>query len=143
MRGWWTRAVPNRMRITMFNARVTLRHATGEAKRRHLKDEAEFRSVLRDELGLRMTDEELRTCIDVMQRRGDKGAPHPFFARGEVEQAPSDFLAGPGAAAAPPTYPSNRPGRCGFSVGRHAPCGKWAACCGSIGARTSRSAHES
>ena len=71
---------PNRTRITMFNARVTVRHATGEAERRHLSDEAEFRSVLRDEFGLNMSDAEIRTCIDVMQRKGEKGAPHPFFA---------------------------------------------------------------
>ena len=71
---------PNRTRITMFNRRVTVRHATGEPDRRHLKDEAEFRSVLRGEFGLNMTDEEIRTCIDVMERKGEKGAPHPFFA---------------------------------------------------------------
>lgn len=71
---------PDRTRITMFNARVTLRHVTGEAERRLLKSEAEFKSVLREEFGLRMTDEEVRTCIDVMQRKGEKGAPHPFFA---------------------------------------------------------------
>jgi N-hydroxyarylamine O-acetyltransferase len=71
---------PNRTRITMFNARVTVRHATGEAERRHLSDEAEFRSVLRDEFGLNMSDADIRTCIDVMQRKGEKGAPHPFFA---------------------------------------------------------------
>src|SRR5689334_17688308 len=71
---------PNRTRITMFNARVTVRHASGEAERRHLRDEAEFRSVLREEFGLRMSEEEIRTCIDVMERKGDKGASHPFFA---------------------------------------------------------------
>jgi N-hydroxyarylamine O-acetyltransferase len=71
---------PNRTRITMFNARVTVRDATGEAERRHLNDEAEFRSVLRDEFGLKMTDDDIRACIDVMQRKGEKGAPHPFFA---------------------------------------------------------------
>src|SRR6476661_2184209 len=64
---------PNRTRITIFNRRLTVRHATGEAERRHLGDEAEFRSVLRDEFGLRMTDEEIRTCIDVMERKGEKG----------------------------------------------------------------------
>ena len=36
--------------------------------------------MLRDEFGLRMTDEEIRTCIEVMERKGEKGAPHPFFA---------------------------------------------------------------
>jgi N-hydroxyarylamine O-acetyltransferase len=71
---------PDRTRLTIFNHRLTVRHATGEAERRHLSDEAEFKSVLRDEFGLRMTDEEIRTCIDVMTRKGEKGAPHPFFA---------------------------------------------------------------
>lgn len=71
---------PNRTRITMFNARVTVRHATGEAERRLLSDEAEFQTALRDEFGLKMTDEEIRTCINVMKRKGEKGAPHPFFA---------------------------------------------------------------
>jgi N-hydroxyarylamine O-acetyltransferase len=70
---------PNRTRITMFNRRVTVRYATGEADKRQLKDEAEFRFVLRSEFGLNMTDEEIHACIDVMERKGEKGAPHPFF----------------------------------------------------------------
>jgi N-hydroxyarylamine O-acetyltransferase len=71
---------PNRTRMTMFNGRVTVRHATGEAERRLLTDEADYRSVLRDEFGLKMTDDEIRTCINVMHRKGEKGPPHPFFA---------------------------------------------------------------
>lgn len=71
---------PNRTRITMFNRRLTVRRVTGEAERRHLKDEAEFQSVLRNEFGLAMSDEEIHTCVDVMERKGDQGAPHPFFA---------------------------------------------------------------
>jgi N-hydroxyarylamine O-acetyltransferase len=70
----------DRTRITMFNRRVTVRHANGEADRRELQDDVEFASVLRDEFGLNMSDEEIRTCIDVMDRKGEKGAPHPFFA---------------------------------------------------------------
>jgi N-hydroxyarylamine O-acetyltransferase len=64
----------------MFNRRLTVRHVTGEADRRHLRDEADFRSALRGEFGLNMTDEEIRACVDVMERWGEKGAPHPFFA---------------------------------------------------------------
>ena len=45
-----------------------------------LKDELEYRSVLRDEFGLNMSDHEICTCISVMEQRGAKGAPHPFFA---------------------------------------------------------------
>ena len=48
---------PDRTRITIFNRRVTVRHSTGEATRRQLKDEAEFRAVLRDEFGLNMSDD--------------------------------------------------------------------------------------
>ena len=64
----------------MFNARLTVRHATGETERRLLKDEVEFRSALRDEFGLNISDDEVRTCISIMERKGEKGAPHPFFA---------------------------------------------------------------
>lgn len=71
---------PNRTRITIFNRRVTVRHATGEAERRHLTSEAEFQAVLRGEFGLALSDQEVRACIDVMERKGAKGAPHPFFA---------------------------------------------------------------
>jgi len=70
----------DRTRLTLFNARLTARRATGEAERRFLKDEAEFRSALRDEFGLNISDEEVRTCVSVMERKGEKGAPHPFFA---------------------------------------------------------------
>ena len=56
---------------------VTVWHATGEARRRRLKDEAEYISVLRDEFGLNLSDDEIRTCISVMERKGAKGAPHP------------------------------------------------------------------
>jgi N-hydroxyarylamine O-acetyltransferase len=71
---------PNRTRITMFNARLTIRQATGESERRLLRHEDEFRSVLREEFGLNMSDDEVQTCISVMERKGQKGAPHPFFA---------------------------------------------------------------
>ena len=63
----------------MFNRRVTVRYPTGAAERRHLTDDAQFRTVLREEFGLRMTDAEIRNCVDVMERKGEKGAPHPFF----------------------------------------------------------------
>ena len=60
--------------------RVTVRHASGEAERPFLKDEAEYRSVLRDEFGLNMSDEDIQACISVMEQRAAKAAPHPSFA---------------------------------------------------------------
>ena len=71
---------PNRTRITIFNRRLTVRHPTGAAERRHLNDETEFQTVLRGEFGLALSDEQIHTCIEVMERKGAKGAPHPFFA---------------------------------------------------------------
>jgi N-hydroxyarylamine O-acetyltransferase len=70
----------NRTRMTLFNSRMTIRHASGDAERRELKSEGDFRSVLRNEFGLMMRDDEINACIDVMKRRGATGAPHPFFA---------------------------------------------------------------
>lgn len=51
----------------MFNARVTARHATRDTERHLLTDEAEFRPVLRDEFGLKMTDD--------VRARWDGGRP--------------------------------------------------------------------
>src|SRR5215467_11949831 len=79
---------PNRTRITMFNARVTVRHVTGEAERRHLSDEAEFRSVLRDEFGLNMTDAEISTCIEMMQRKRREGSAAPILCMSGRDHAP-------------------------------------------------------
>jgi N-hydroxyarylamine O-acetyltransferase len=63
----------------MYNARVTTRDADGNAQRRWLKDEVEFRDVLRGEFGLNLSDNEIRQCIEVMERKGTGDAPHPFF----------------------------------------------------------------
>jgi N-hydroxyarylamine O-acetyltransferase len=71
---------PNRTRITMYNARVTVRDADGQAKKRWLVTESEFRDVLRGEFGLNISDEDIDRCIVVMKAKGSGDAPHPFFA---------------------------------------------------------------
>jgi N-hydroxyarylamine O-acetyltransferase len=71
---------PNRTRITMYNARVTVRDAAGQAKRRWLATDGEFRDVLRGEFGLNMSDEDIDRCVAVMKAKGTGDAPHPFFA---------------------------------------------------------------
>jgi N-hydroxyarylamine O-acetyltransferase len=94
---------PDKTRVTMFNRRVTVRHATGDAERRQLESETEFRSVLRDEFGLNMSDDEIRTCIDIMESKGEKGPPHPFFARSSpVGRCQVDISAVP--RLAPPRF---------------------------------------
>jgi N-hydroxyarylamine O-acetyltransferase len=71
---------PNRTRITLFNARLNVRHATGEVERRTLADEREYRDVLSETFGLALSDAELATALDTVAQNGAHGAPHPFFA---------------------------------------------------------------
>jgi N-hydroxyarylamine O-acetyltransferase len=71
---------PNRTRITLFNARLNIRHASGEVERRMLTDSGEYREVIADTFGLKLTDDELATALDSVARKGTQGAPHPFFA---------------------------------------------------------------
>jgi N-hydroxyarylamine O-acetyltransferase len=71
---------PNRTRITMYNARVTVRDANGGVERRWLQNEAEYCDVLRGEFGLNMSDGEIKQCVAIMKTKGTGDAPHPFFA---------------------------------------------------------------
>jgi N-hydroxyarylamine O-acetyltransferase len=71
---------PNRTRITMYNARVTVRDADGNAEKRWLTTNTEFSDVLRGEFGLNMTDQVIDACVAVMKAKGTGDAPHPFFA---------------------------------------------------------------
>lgn len=70
----------NRTRITLFNARLNVRHANGEVERRTLADNAEYREVLAGTFGLDLSDADLATALDTVARKGAQGAPHPFFA---------------------------------------------------------------
>jgi N-hydroxyarylamine O-acetyltransferase len=71
---------PNRARLTLFNARFTVRCGYGEVERRLLKTEAEYRDVLADGFDLRLSDAELRKALTNAEERGTRGPPHPFFA---------------------------------------------------------------
>jgi N-hydroxyarylamine O-acetyltransferase len=71
---------PNRTRITLFNARLNVRHATGEVERRTLGDKAEYRDVLAETFGLALSEAELDEALETVARKGARGAPHPFFA---------------------------------------------------------------
>ena len=71
---------PNRTRVTMYNARVTVRDADGRADKRWLANDCEYHDMLRGEFGLNMTDQEIDQCIAVMKERGTGDAPHPFFS---------------------------------------------------------------
>jgi N-hydroxyarylamine O-acetyltransferase len=71
---------PNKTRLTLFNARFNVRHASGEVDRRMLQGETEFEAVLRDEFGIALTEEEIKTALANIAQRATPGPPHPFFA---------------------------------------------------------------
>jgi N-hydroxyarylamine O-acetyltransferase len=71
---------PNRTRLTLFNARYNVRHASGQVDRRILESEEEFRTVLVNDFGLRLSNDELKTALAHVEQRGTRGPPHPFFA---------------------------------------------------------------
>jgi N-hydroxyarylamine O-acetyltransferase len=71
---------PDRTRITMYNACVTVRDADGAAEKRWLTRNEEYREVLRGPFGLNMSDEEIDRCVAVMKSKGTGDTPHPFFA---------------------------------------------------------------
>jgi N-hydroxyarylamine O-acetyltransferase len=71
---------PSRTRITMFNSRLSVRHASGEVDRRILNGIDEHRNVLTQTFGLNITDAELSLALETVERKGSRGPPHPFFA---------------------------------------------------------------
>jgi N-hydroxyarylamine O-acetyltransferase len=85
---------PNRTRITMYNARVTVRDADGRAEKRWLKDENEYCDVLRGEFGLNLSDEEIKQCVAVMRTKGTGDAPHPFFLHNSQRPSPLRVISG-------------------------------------------------
>ena len=71
---------PNKTRITMFNSRLNVRHASGEVERRTLSGIDEYRKVLAQTFGLNITDADLALALETVERKGSHGPPHPFFA---------------------------------------------------------------
>jgi N-hydroxyarylamine O-acetyltransferase len=71
---------PKGSRITMYNARVTVRDAEGNAEKRWLTTDTEFRNVLRGEFGLNISDPQIEKCVAIMKAKGTGDAPHSFFA---------------------------------------------------------------
>jgi N-hydroxyarylamine O-acetyltransferase len=71
---------PDRTRLTLFNARLTVRYPDGAADRRILGDFTEYRDVLARDFGLALSDDDLAVALDTVERKGTRGPPHPFFA---------------------------------------------------------------
>src|SRR5689334_25440751 len=71
---------PNGTRLTLFNARFNVRHPSGAVERRTLESPGEFRSVLRDQFRIALSENDLETALANVERRGTRGPPHPFVA---------------------------------------------------------------
>jgi N-hydroxyarylamine O-acetyltransferase len=71
---------PKRTRMTMYNARVTVRDADGRAEMRWLETEDEYRDVLQGDFGLNLSDNEIEQCVAIMKIKGTGDVAHPFFA---------------------------------------------------------------
>jgi N-hydroxyarylamine O-acetyltransferase len=69
----------NKTRITMFNDRVNIRHASGEVERRILSDVSEYCDVLSQTFGLELVGADVALALETFERNGTRGA-HPFFA---------------------------------------------------------------
>src|SRR5262249_34019285 len=64
---------PNRTRLTLFNARFSVRHASGQVDRRTLQSEADYRNVLANEFDLKVSESDLRTALAYAEQRGTRG----------------------------------------------------------------------
>jgi N-hydroxyarylamine O-acetyltransferase len=71
---------PNKTRLTLYNARFNVRHASGEVERRILRDEADYHHVFAEEFGIVLSQADLKATLALVSQRGIPGPPHPFFA---------------------------------------------------------------
>ena len=71
---------PGRTRITLFNARLNIRYATGEVERRLLGGMSDYHDVLAGTFGIDLAQADLAAALETVERKGSRGPPHPFFA---------------------------------------------------------------
>jgi arylamine N-acetyltransferase len=71
---------PGGTRLTLFNARFNVRHPSGQVERQSLQNETEYRNVLKERFGIRLSEPDLKTALAYAEQRGTRGPPHPFFA---------------------------------------------------------------
>jgi N-hydroxyarylamine O-acetyltransferase len=70
---------PDATRHTLFNGRITVRGPEGRVERFMLDRESEFLDALRSRFGLTLTDKDLTEALAILDRKGTRGARHPFF----------------------------------------------------------------
>jgi N-hydroxyarylamine O-acetyltransferase len=69
---------PDGTRNTLFNGRVTVRRP-GEPAERYMLDDRDFATTLEKRFGLVLADVDLTAALEVLGRKGTRGAGHPFF----------------------------------------------------------------
>jgi len=74
------RAGQDGTRTTFFNGRLTVRRPGNQIERRVIDDTAEIGPILRDTLGLPISDEEVTAALDILKAKGTLGATHAAFA---------------------------------------------------------------
>ena len=67
-------------RTTFFNGRLTIRRPGNRIERRIIDDTAEIGPILRDTLGLPITNDEVAAAIEILKSKGTLGATHAAFA---------------------------------------------------------------
>jgi N-hydroxyarylamine O-acetyltransferase len=70
---------PNGVRNTLFNGRVTVRWPPAQVERRVLKDESEYVEALSGTFGLTLSIQDVSAVLSALDRKGTRGAAHPFF----------------------------------------------------------------
>jgi N-hydroxyarylamine O-acetyltransferase len=70
---------PDRARHTLFNGQLTVRRPGERAERSRL-DEANASTTLRNMFGLTLSEADLTDALEALERKGTRGATHPFFA---------------------------------------------------------------
>jgi N-hydroxyarylamine O-acetyltransferase len=70
---------PEGTRYTFFNGRLSIRRPPDRLERRMLNDWAEYKAVLTGTFGLAVSDANLAMAIEVLDRKGTRGAMHLFF----------------------------------------------------------------
>jgi N-hydroxyarylamine O-acetyltransferase len=74
------RAGADGARYSLFNGRLSVRHTPDQVERRLLDGEAEYKGTLAGTFTLSLSSADLAALMDTLDRKGTRGATHPFFA---------------------------------------------------------------
>jgi N-hydroxyarylamine O-acetyltransferase len=71
---------PDGVRNTLFNGRVTIRRKDAPVERFRIEDDVGFQSEFGERFGIALTGAELTATLEALDRKGSRGATHPFFS---------------------------------------------------------------